>query len=175
MVARWAWRPTRPGGTIVPIENVVECIEVNSTRDDAFHRFIDELQHWWPRDYTFSRDVLAALGIEAKLGGFCFEIGPHGFRCDWGRVVDFEPPQRVAFLWQLTPRSAPQPDPDKASLVTLDFAATPAGTKVRLEHSGFERHGDGAEKYRDELASEYGWAFILQKYGDYCGRAASAR
>jgi hypothetical protein len=37
-------------------------------------------------------------------------------------------------------------------------------TRVIIEHTGFENHGEGAEQYRQEMASEYGWPFILARY-----------
>src|SRR5690606_23581431 len=51
----------------------------------AFDLFTDGLDSWWPREYTWAGETLEVIGIEPGVGGHCFERGPHGFRCDWGR------------------------------------------------------------------------------------------
>lgn len=156
---------------IKDLEDVVESVDVDVPPEIAFQIFVDDLQKWWPSSYTLSKDVLVQLGIEKRLGGLCFEIGPHGFRCDWGRVTQFEPGVRLSFLWQLNRNSAPEPDPNKASRVAVWFAAVDVGTRVVITHTDFHKHGDGAAAYRDEFASEYGWPFIVQSFQEYCNRS----
>lgn len=132
---------------------------------EAFRRFAEEFGRWWPREYTWGGDALEVIGIEPRTGGLCSERGPHGFRCDWGRVLAWEPPRRLALAWQISPRREPVPDPARASVVEVRFGADDAGgTLVTLEHSGFQRHGAGAAAYRAGLASPEGWPHILARY-----------
>lgn len=99
------------------------------------------------------------------LGERCFERGPHGFRCDWGRLVEWDPPCKVALTRHIGPKSIPQPNPEHASTVAVTFAARGEGlTSVSIEHGDFARHGDDAVEYRNAMASEYGWSFLLQRY-----------
>jgi uncharacterized protein YndB with AHSA1/START domain len=133
--------------------------------DEAFALFTERLGSWWPREYTWSQQVLDAIGIEPYAGGMCYERGPHGFRCDWGRVLTWQPPQRLVLAWQISPRREPEPDPARASTVEVRFEAGPSGgTHVTLEHRDFERHGDGAAEYRAALASPQGWPYIMQRF-----------
>ena len=133
----------------------------------AFTRFTADIQSWWPPEYTWSQDALASFGIEPHTGGFCYEIGPHGFRCDWGRVLEWDPPHRLTFTWQISPRREPVPDPSRASRVDLRFEDAGHGrTTVILTHSDFARHGEGASDYRDAMASPQGWPFIMQRFSD---------
>jgi hypothetical protein len=68
-------------------------------------------------------------------------------------------------LWQLSPHSTPEPNPKKASILEVAFVSEgDSRTRVSVEHTAFEKHGEGAEKYRQEMASEYGWPFILAQY-----------
>jgi uncharacterized protein YndB with AHSA1/START domain len=132
---------------------------------DAFTLFARQFTEWWPREYTWSQSVLEDIGIEARPGGLCYEHGPHGFRCDWGRVLAWEPPGRLVLAWQISPRREPEPNPEKASTIELHFEAEVDGTtRVMLEHRDFDRHGDGAAEYRAALASEQGWPYILGRY-----------
>jgi uncharacterized protein YndB with AHSA1/START domain len=139
-------------------------------RSDAFALFAQRLAQWWPREYTWSQDVLEHIGIEPRLDGFCYERGPHGFRCDWGRVLAWEPPDRLTIAWQISPRREPEPDPARASTIELRFDTEGEGrTRVTLEHRDFDHHGDGAEGYRESLASEQGWPYILSRYAAAAG------
>ena len=131
----------------------------------AFRLFSEQLDRCWPREYTWGQDVVEAIGIEPRVGGLCFERGPHGFRCDWGRVLTWNPPHRVAFTWQISPRREPVPDPARASVVELLFEDSGAGaTQLSLEHRAFERHGSEAAEYRAALASPQGWPYILRRF-----------
>ena len=105
-------------------------VEVNAPPERAFDAFTGGLSSWWPAEYTWAQSTLEGIAIEPKEGGRCHETGPHGFSCDWGRVLACEPPQRLVFTWQISPDRTPQPDPE----------------------------GEG---YRDALASEPGWPFML--------------
>ena len=137
---------------------------------DAFALFTEGLTRWWPREYTWAQDTLVRIGMEPRLGGHCYELGPHDFRVDWGRVLAWEPPSRLVLAWQISPRREPQPNPAKASEVEIRFKARPpGGTDVTLEHRGFERHGAGGGDYRDALASEQGWPRILRQYASCAG------
>ena len=131
----------------------------------AFDRFTRELHTWWPREYTWSQDVLQDIGIEPRLDGLCFEIGPHGFRCDWGRVLEWDPPSHLRLAWQISPRREPVPDPRQASSVVVSFAPdTSQRTRVVLVHEAFDRHGAAGPEYRAAMASSQGWPFILHRF-----------
>lgn len=135
--------------------------------DRAYQVFTDGLASWWPAEHTWSgSEALAAIGIERGAGGLCYEIGPHGFRCDWGRVLVWDPPRRLVFSWQVGPQREPVPDPDRASEVEVRFdVADEGGTRVALEHRGFERHGPGGDEYRRGMSSaQGGWPYLLERF-----------
>jgi uncharacterized protein YndB with AHSA1/START domain len=148
------------------IEPIRHTLAVPRDPAAAFRLFSDELGRWWPREYTWGQEALEAIGLEPRAGGLCYERGPHGFRCDWGRVLAWEPPHRVALAWQIGPRREPVPDPARASRVEVRFEPDGGGTRVTLVHDGFERHGDGAAGYREAMASPQGWPYILSRLAD---------
>lgn len=146
------------------IEQITEDVDVPLAQDRAFSLFVDDFFTWWPFEYTWATDHLTWIGIEPKRGGHCFELGPHGFRLDWGRVLDYDPPRRLSFLWQIGPDRVPQPNPEAASKVEVSFESDGPGTRVTLVHGDFERHGSAAESYREGMASPQGWRYILERY-----------
>ena len=131
----------------------------------AFTLFTAGLGEWWPREYTWSQDVLEGIGIEPlAAGGLCVEHGPDGFTCHWGRVLAWEPPSRVVLAWQIAPSRAPEPNGEHASTVTVSFEAVDGGTRVVAMHAGFDRHGDGWEAYEAAMGAPQGWPYILERY-----------
>ncbi|MGC4788714.1 SRPBCC family protein [Micromonospora sp. DT178] len=130
----------------------------------AFEVFTGALAQWWVVEYTWSGpEQLADLGMEPHSGGMLYEIGPHGFRCDWGRVLTWDPPERLVFTWQIGADRAPVPDPAKASEVEVLFHPDgPERTRMEVEHRHFDRHGEAAEGYRQALTA--GWHELLTRY-----------
>jgi uncharacterized protein YndB with AHSA1/START domain len=112
---------------------------------------------------------LVDIGIEPGIGGMCYEVGPHGFRCDFGRVLAWEPGERLVFSWQISANREPVPDPEEASEVVVRFRPVEGGTAVELTHRHFERHGEGGEEYRRMMGSEQGWPWILQRFAESAG------
>ncbi|NUT36748.1 MAG: ATPase [Hamadaea sp.] len=133
------------------------------TPDVRFRAFTADLGRWWPTEFTWSGEVLAEIGIEPRIGGMCYEIGPHGFRCDWGRVLAWDPPERLTFSWQIGPQREPVPDARRCGEVEVRF---PADGGVVLVHRGFERHGTNAEDYAKAMEAQ-GWPQILRRYAEY--------
>lgn len=138
----------------------------------AFAAFIYQFDAWWPRQYTWSGDSLVEIRIGAHAGGLCSEFGPHGFRCDWGRVIELSPSHHVSLTWQISPDRVPIPDAAKATQVEVSFKEDEnSSTMVTLRHEGFERHGNEGNAYRDALASPEGWQYLLEQYRLYCHSA----
>lgn len=133
--------------------------------DKAFEVFTAGFVEWWPREYSWSQDAMESIGMEPCKDGRCTEIGPRGFQLDWGRVLEWQPPQKLVLTWQIGPDRVPQPNPDNASRIEVVFTAvSDSQTQLSFEHRDIHQHGEGAEDYRAALDSEYGWDFILEKY-----------
>jgi uncharacterized protein YndB with AHSA1/START domain len=156
---------TSPDGVqqIVARYSVRSTLLVPAPIERAFAVFARRLESWWVKEYTWSGpEALAEIGIEPREGGMAYEIGPHGFRTDWGRVVVWEAPRRLVFTWQIGPDRAPVPDPARASEVEVRFIPDGDHTRVELEHRNFDRHGVAAEGYREALTA--GWQELLSRY-----------
>ena len=145
-------------------EPILQAVTVPVPVEEAFSAFVD-LARWWPREYTWAADTLEDIGIEPGEGGLCYERGPHGFTCHWGRVLTWEPPTGLVLAWQISPDRVPEPNPAKASEVEVHFRpAGSSGTRVELEHRDFAHHGAAAVAYRQGMASPEGWPHLLGRY-----------
>lgn len=144
---------------------IKQVFTVPLTARNAFDLFTNKLHSWWPKEYTWAGDVLENIEIESGTNGRCFERGPHGFECDWGRVLTWDPPNRIGFTWQIAPNRVPEPDPEKCSEIDVHFEQDEDDeTIVTFIHRNFEKHGEGSESYREAMSSEQGWPYILNNY-----------
>ncbi len=150
------------------MNKISKKIGLNVSAEKAFHKFVHEFNEWWPKEYTWSQQQLREIKIEAKKDGLCSEIGPYGFRCDWGRVTEFAENQKIGLKWQISPKREPIPNPDNASDIQINFLQYEDSTTLTFEHFNFENHGESAENYCNMMDSEYGWDYILQKYKSFC-------
>lgn len=150
------------------MERISKRITIAIDPDKAFQKFVNELNEWWPKAFTWSQDKLKEIKIDGRKDGLCAEIGPNGFRCDWGTVTEFTEHQKIGIKWQISQKREPIPDPDQASDVTVDFIGEDHSTVLRFEHFNFENHGEGADDYRKMMDSEQGWDYILKIYKNYC-------
>ena len=147
---------------------ITKTITVKLPQEQVFDYFLNNLNDWWPKAYTWSKQVLEEIKIEPFIGGLCTETGPGGFRCDWGRVIDLIAPERLHLKWQINPQRVPEPDPAKASDVEIAFRQTSeTETTIELQHFNFENHQQGAQQYYEGMNAAQGWAFILHEFASY--------
>ncbi|MCG8668521.1 MAG: SRPBCC family protein [Pseudomonadales bacterium] len=147
------------------IDSVVNSVEVNLSIEKAFEKFTKEFNSWWPKEYTWSQQKLEKIELGLESGARCTEFGPDGFVIDWGKVIEWNPSTYLAIRWQIGATREPQPDPEKSSLVEVQFKSLGSEkARVTLEHKKFENHGEGAAEYRDNMASEFGWPYVLAQY-----------
>jgi uncharacterized protein YndB with AHSA1/START domain len=136
---------------------VRKSIKVSASPARAFELFTAGMHQWWPRAHSLNpRAERATVIAEPRPGGRWFERAVDGTECDWGRVLAWEPPQRVLFAWQLDETWRFNP----AFSTEVEVRFEPAGenaTQVVLEHRQLERYGVHAEKTRAGLDSAEGW------------------
>ncbi len=138
------------------IEPVRLAFEVACSPEDAFATWTTDISTWWPRDHTVSGEESAVIRVEPGAGGRIFERTGTGREMEWGEVVAWEPPTRVAYLWHLGT------DRKQATDVEVTFTPTAAGrTVVELVHTGWERLNDGQER-RDR--NQAGWSAVIDAY-----------
>ncbi len=146
-------------------EPLVVEFEVAVVPAEAFEVWTRRCSTWWPPGHTVSGDP-AAITFESRAGGRIVERGRDGAEHDWGRVLDWEPPRRLRYLWHLFF------DPSEATEVELTFIAVPGGTAVRLEQRGWDKLGETAPPApsRRERTGQV-WAALTAEYARACAAA----
>jgi uncharacterized protein YndB with AHSA1/START domain len=148
------------------VQTVVRrTITVAASQQRAFEVFTAQFGKWWPRDYHIGQAPMADFILEPEVGGRWYELDEDGSQCDTGRVLAYEPPERLVLAWQLNEQWQYDPDPAHASEVEVRFIALGAAqTRVELEHRGFERHGTGADGVRAGIDAPTGWTYVLDLF-----------
>lgn len=127
---------------------VVEFV-VAASVDHAFEMWTGRTALWWPRSHAVSGADLADITFEQREGGRIFERDGDGSEHEWGAVTAWEPPRRIAYLWHLFF------DPSEATRVEVTFIASGAGTRVRIEQTGFERLGSAGRTRRERTDASW--------------------
>jgi uncharacterized protein YndB with AHSA1/START domain len=146
--------------------SVRHSITVEAPIERAFSVFTDGFGTFKPREHNMLGVEIAETVFETRVGGHIYDRGVDGSECRWARVLAFEPPDRVVFSWDISPRWQLETDPDRASEVEVRFVAeSNERTRVELEHRNLDRHGDGWEGLREGVAGEGGWPLYLDRFG----------
>ena len=133
------------------------AFDVACPPDRAFALWTGRIDTWWPADHTATgRDDLTIV-LEPGVGGRIFERTPEGDEHDWGEVTEWDPPARLGYLWHL------RRDRGDATEVSVRFLHRDgAGTRVEIEHTGWERLGADAATWR--ARNELGWTTLVPHF-----------
>ena len=147
-------------------------IVVEAPQERAFRVFVERFDEIKPRDHSLLDAELAESIFEPEAGGRVYDRGVDGSECQWGRVLAYEPPERIVFSWDISPRWELETDLQRTSEVEVRFVAeAPERTRLELEHRHLERHGEGWEGLGESVASDQGWALYLARFAEQVGKA----
>ncbi len=142
-------------------------IVVEAPIERAFSVFTEDFDSIKPREHNMLGVDIAETVFERRVGGHIYDRGVDGSECRWARVLAYDPPDRVVFSWDISPRWQLETDPERASEVEVRFVAEgPARTRVELEHRNLDRHGEAWEAVRDGVDSPGGWPLYVQRYAN---------
>jgi uncharacterized protein YndB with AHSA1/START domain len=117
--------------------------------------FTREIGTWWPAHtyHSIGGEKITEVVFEERVGGPIFERHNDGGEGDWGSVLVWEPPTRFVMKWH------PGEDDSKATELEVRFAAEGGGTRVELEHRGWEIYA--AEAAETQKSYDTGWDEVL--------------
>jgi uncharacterized protein YndB with AHSA1/START domain len=131
-----------------------KSIKVERPPELSFKAFCEEIGQWWPKGPSFEDKHLSDMIIENRVGGRFYEKHDDGSEYEIGRVTAYQPPSIVAFTWRA-------PSWDVVTQVQVRFIAEGSGTRVELEHSGWEQTVATVEVGKNY---DQGWDRILRLY-----------
>jgi uncharacterized protein YndB with AHSA1/START domain len=146
-------------------------VVVDAAPAEAFRLFTDEIGFWWRRNTRYWNDPERGLyvRIEPEVGGRFLEVydadTDTGFES--GRVTAWEPGARLALTW--TQLGWPE---GVSTDIEVTFKPAGDGTLVRIEQTGFEHVGAGADEFRAGYQS--GWREVLGWFAEAVAQRSSA-
>jgi uncharacterized protein YndB with AHSA1/START domain len=146
------------------IAPVRKSVLVRATPEHTFAIYLG--QGWWPKAHSLlaSGSPQKQVVIEPRAGGRWYEIGEDGSECDWGKVLAVDPPRRLLLGWQINGNF--QADPSAMTELEITFTPAEGGTRVDLEHRGFESYVTTGQQLRDAVDGEMGWGGLLKLMAD---------
>jgi uncharacterized protein YndB with AHSA1/START domain len=142
-------------------------VVVDAPQDRAFRLFTEQFDMIKPREHNMLEVDIADSVFEPRKGGRVYDRGVDGSECQWARVLAYEPPDRILFTWDISPRWQIEDDLSRASEVEVRFIAESAErTRVELEHRHLDRHGEGWESLSEGVAGDQGWPLYLSRFAD---------
>ena len=134
------------------IQPLAKTVVVECAPERAFTVFTREIGSWWPTDsHALHPGAVREVVWEEREGGTVYEIATGGEQARWATVLTWEPPHRLVIAWQVN-------EDRLGTEVEVRFTAVAEGTRVDLEHRGFDNVTDGAE-----MRTNYdpGWDHVL--------------
>jgi len=149
-----------------PIAPITREIHVKAAPERAFRFFTERMGEWWPfGSYSVYHGEKARFEAPTGKGARIVEHGPDGKSCAWGEVLVWEPPRRVIFNF-----GAWEPGKELTE-VEVTFVPDGSGTRVRVEHRGWEKLGAEGRAAREGYLQ--GWPKVLDEC--YAGFVDAAR
>ena len=140
-------------------------IIVEAPIERAFTVFTEQFGAFKPPEHNLLNAPVAETVFEPRVGGHIYDRGTDGSECRWARVLVYEPPHRVVFSWDISPRWQLESEPANTSEVEVRFVSEAADrTRVELEHRNIDRHGPGWEAVSEGVEGSDGWPLYLSRY-----------
>jgi uncharacterized protein YndB with AHSA1/START domain len=136
-----------------------KSVEVAAPVETAFRVFTEQAGSWWPlATKSVGQDEAVDLVFEPRAGGRVYERVRNGQEHDWGEILAWEPPERLVFTWH------PGRAAETSQEVEVGFAPSGEGTRLELEHRGWDRLVATA----DEIPEHYdsGWDEVLSRFAE---------
>ena len=124
--------------------------------EEAFGVFTERLESWWPLEtHSIGKERIETVVVDGRTGGRVYERLEDGTEAHWATVTAWEPPRRLVLSWHVN-----QERPVSTE-VEVRFSEEGTGTRVDLEHRGWERYEDAHEA---SARYETGWDLVLGRY-----------
>jgi uncharacterized protein YndB with AHSA1/START domain len=137
------------------LEPVRKQISVDCDVETAFRTFTEDIATWWPVEgHSITGEGTTAV-FEQRAGGRMYERAPDGQEHDWASILVYEPPHRVVLEWKVNSAAPP-------TEVEVRFSPDGDGTRVELEHRGWEQYATGGTDERGSY--DTGWSHVLGRF-----------
>jgi uncharacterized protein YndB with AHSA1/START domain len=137
----------------VTMEAIRKTVLVDFAPAEAFELFTTRVSSWWPTEtHSYAHDKVTDVIFEPRVGGLLYEVTDEG-TAEWARITAWEPPHRLSMEWLIGKVSGTE--------IEVRFSPEGPGSRVELEHRGWERVPDATDEYQ---GYSHGWDAVLAPY-----------
>jgi len=79
-------------------------VVVDTPIERAFTVFTDRFGDFKPPEHNMLGAPITETVFEPRVGGGIVDRAADGSECRWARILAFDPPDRVVFSWDISPR-----------------------------------------------------------------------
>jgi hypothetical protein len=145
------------GPGVTGIAPVRKSVVVGVEPESAFTFFTGRMDAWWPfAGHSLFVERAKTVEFEPREGGGVWEVSHDGERASWGRLLEWDPPRRFRMTWH------PGRAIETAQELEVRFVPVAGGTRVEIEHRGWERLAQRATETRDGY--DQGWGAVLASF-----------
>jgi uncharacterized protein YndB with AHSA1/START domain len=139
------------------VQPINKTVVVPLPVEKAFRLFTDGIGSWWPLETHSIEGGKAETAVFDVEAGRLYERTADGTTHDWGVVTAWDPPHRFVLDWIVNPERA-------GTDLEVRFSPEGDGTRVELEHRGWERRSlDERNDY------DGGWDLVLGEFVAHAG------
>jgi uncharacterized protein YndB with AHSA1/START domain len=135
-------------------------VTIERPLDEVFALYTQRAATWWPFQAGASHNPREAVNLtyEPRPGGRVYETWRDGTEVVWGHVLSWDAPRRFSYSYR------PFAD-ERLTEVELSFeAVSEARTQVRVQHRGWEAHGQDGVQRSDGYNN--GWKRNLERLAE---------
>ncbi|PWU21519.1 MAG: ATPase, partial [Bdellovibrio sp.] len=119
-------------------------LTVETTQENAFRVFSQQMNLWWPRSHHVGKTPMAKMVLEARQKGRWYSTHEGGQECEIGYLQVYEPNSRLVLVWQLNGEF--KHDSSLHTEVEVNFIIQgPEKTLVKFEHRHVETLGKAVD------------------------------
>lgn len=156
---------------MIEVPPIKRELSVKTSAARAFAIFTDGIDSWWPRQHHIGTSPMKRTLIEPRVGGRWYSISEDGSECDVGRVLTWDPPNRLVLSWNIT--ADWKFDLSFVTEIEVRFTQTaPKETAVSFEHRLLERYGAPAPEMRERMNQPEGWHVAIDNFARVSGNKA---
>ncbi|MFI5228327.1 MAG: SRPBCC family protein [Gemmatimonadales bacterium] len=155
--------------------SIRRSLRIEAPPEVAWSVFTEEMRTWWPLAmYKIGKVNAVDAIIEPRVGGRWYERGDDGSTCQWGRVLVWEPPSRLALSWDIN--ADWQYDPALQTEIEVRFIAEGAArTQLEFEHRRLDRYGARRDEMRKIFDETGDWGQLLRSFAQAAAASSKAQ
>ncbi len=114
---------------------IAVSIRLKVPPDKAFELFTRDVDVWWQKGPKYRPQLGEGgrMAFEPGEGGRLVEFYDGGREFEIGRILVWQPGERLSFVWRLSNFTA-----DQSTEVDIRFTPVAEGTRLTLEHRGWD-------------------------------------